>query len=253
MYKNIVILVIFLFFSGCANRFVNSNTDIEKEQVSSRHYDNISKDDILNNIKKIFYITDSKFVVDSYRSKVISTRVNQYYRILDSILIIDIWEVSVTQDKNGAIVTLRATRQYGEDEENKQTLSSKEHNIFWERFEFLLGLTNSWKTCFSNDILCGFSRGDNILKSDIKKFKEKTFKKKKNKINIKNIISKKKNDLKVIQKVDKSINDTNASKNKKIISEAFDFSNDINITKNEKIDETVFEFGDNNNSLQIEK
>lgn len=123
---NIFCTILFLFFSGCA----------QKEFITERYYKGFTKDEILNAGKLSFKdIPNSEYIVDSYRDKLEVTKIEIIFDTLDHMDYI----FNVEEDNCGTNASLKITASYGMLKNLKHNSFEFEHNNIWNRIDYFLG------------------------------------------------------------------------------------------------------------------
>lgn len=176
MYKYIF-LILLLIFTGCSNKVrtldgkIIKENNIKEEEISSRDYKDFSKDLILNAAKKVFTLAGKNhFRIDSYRDKLLVSKTKMKYIPLLVLAQDDYWELSIQQNDNITKASLVISRVTNHDFDNTLYFDKEDHELFWNRLDYLLGLNTIWKDCTryweSNGILCD--------KIDLTNYKEPT-------------------------------------------------------------------------------
>ena len=141
-----IFLVVLIIFTGCSH---NNEPSVKKEiYVTKKVYKKISKYAILDAAKKLFILADKKqFLVDSYRNKLISSKVRFKNDIITVNLVQDKWVLEVVQEENQSRALLSLISKNSMDDEELYNRNEKLHNMFWSRIDYLLGLEKKWYTC----------------------------------------------------------------------------------------------------------
>jgi len=146
-YKSIFIVsfVTLFFIIGCSSK---------TQYVSNtKYYDyNITKDQLLDAVKKVFVLSDKgDFVVDTYRDEINATKSKAVYKLYTMDIRNDHFDFKI--DENITQKTLKATlslsRTYGIDEDEIDYLDEDSHvyKLFWNRVDYLLGINEDWSGC----------------------------------------------------------------------------------------------------------
>ncbi|XOB63592.1 hypothetical protein ACMC56_07195 [Campylobacterota bacterium DY0563] len=150
-------IFIFFIFIGCSSTTKNMNISELEKNTTTKVYEDISKDAIFEAAKKVFILLgEDQFRIDSYRNnlEVQKTKLNHFpfYAYTTN----DIWNVSIEEKDDKSIVKINIKRVKDFDEEDSEYLSKDSHNLLLERIDYLLGLNDSWNSCFLsiNDVLC---------------------------------------------------------------------------------------------------
>lgn len=162
MIKYIFLISVTILFSACNSYkiFNNDNkTTNEDIYVTKREYANISKDAIFEAAKKLFILADSKeFRIDAYRDRLQVSKTKMNYYLFFPNTTADFWVLSVDEKDNISKAKLKLYQVTNFEEDSKRYIDSNVHNLFWNRLEYMLGLTNAWKSCKTTwdleDALC---------------------------------------------------------------------------------------------------
>ena len=152
MKKYIVALVFFvILFTGCVKNEPLYSTNV---------YKNIQNDYILNAVKKVVLLADNRFKIDSQSDSVTATRAITKFKIYSADLEINTINITTQTDNNTVIAKL--TIKHKKDYFDKDILitNQAEHNLIWDRINYILGLNKSWPTCFEHNIKLNY---DGIL------------------------------------------------------------------------------------------
>lgn len=147
-----IFLVFILLFTACSTKSINK---IE-EPFTTKEYEGVSKDAIFEAAKKVFIFADNKqFRIDSYRDhlEVFKTKMSHYF--LFPLTHEDRWSLSVEEKDDISYAKLELIRITDFNEEKKEYLSKYNHELFWQRLDYLLGLNNEWAYCDSTKNLRG--------------------------------------------------------------------------------------------------
>lgn len=129
---------------------------MEEKNSTIREYPSISKDAILEAAKKVFLLASKdQFRIDSYRNNLEASKTKMSYFFLYTVTHQDIWSLSVEQKDNISIAKLKLIRITDFDEKNPDYLSKYNHELFWDRVDYLLGIKKDWNRCDSIDDIRG--------------------------------------------------------------------------------------------------
>ncbi len=202
--KNYFYLVIFILFSsGCFGSQIKVQSGLEEKEklgnVTLKDYSNISKDAIFEAAKKVFILAGKKdFRIDSYRNRLEVSKTTMHYLPFLPSSSEDYWILSIDEKNNISKAKLKIYRVTDFDDDNKKYLSKKSHDIFWNRLEYLLGITKDWKSCKEiwdfDDGLC-----DSFDLTDFKEAKKDDI--------VKNILIKDRKSSKSLNKISEDILD----------------------------------------------
>lgn len=166
MYSILFVVSVFFIF-GCSSK--NNYTS------TTKHFDkNITKDQILHAVKRVFKITDNDaFIIDSYRDELNITKPKAVHKLYTMDIQNDNFNFKI--DDNQSLPTIDATisisRTYGVEEEERYYIdeNSFTYELFWDRVEYLLGLKKDWKQCnyiLSEGFMCDLVDLDNSWFTD---------------------------------------------------------------------------------------
>jgi hypothetical protein len=162
-------LLIIFFIFGCSSKSEYTST--------TRSFDNnITKDQLLHAVKRVFTITDKDaFLIDSYRNELNITKPKASYKLYTMDMQNDnfYFKVDDNATKKTTEATISISRTYGIEEEDRYYLdeNSFTYQLFWDRVEYLLGLKKDWKLCnylISDGFMCDIVDLDNSWFSDKK-------------------------------------------------------------------------------------
>jgi len=133
------------FIMGCSTK---------NEYPKSVKYfdDSITKDQLLNAAKRVFYLADKEaFIIDAYRNDLNVTKTKASYKFYSMDIQNDHFNFNV-EDQNltkPMKATLSIYRSYGIDEKDIDYLveDSRVYNLFWDRVSYLLGKSKEWNSC----------------------------------------------------------------------------------------------------------
>lgn len=133
--KNLVFVIFLLFMvSGCT----------QKEIVTTKYYENFSKDDVLLAAKRAFLITQGEeYVVDSYRDRLEVTKIGLFYHLVGNKIIIKEYLLNVEEDDLGVNAKMTIIGSYDMDKKGKYYVDTNEHNFIWEKIAFFLNQTDA--------------------------------------------------------------------------------------------------------------
>lgn len=160
IYLSIFLIGIF-FMQGCAPK---------KYESSTKSFDqNITKDQLLHAVKRVFALTDKEaFIIDSYRNEINITKPKLVHRAYTMNIQNDNFDFKVDENKtkNTLDGTISIYRTYGVDEEDRYYIKkdSFPYDLFWDRVEYLLGLKKDWRVCnyvLSKGFMCDILSLDN--------------------------------------------------------------------------------------------
>jgi hypothetical protein len=128
------ILLLAIFISGCS----------QKEIVTTKYYDKFSKDDVLLAGKRAFITTqDDKYVIDSYRNKLEVTKIDTFYHLVGSKIVVKEYSLEVEEDDFGTLAKMTVIGYYDPDKKGKYYVDKDEHNFIWEKMDFFLAERDS--------------------------------------------------------------------------------------------------------------
>ncbi|WP_072682364.1 hypothetical protein [Arcobacter sp. LA11] len=159
-----IFLVGILFFSGCVSSSENFDNNLKKEEdnFTTREYRNISKDAIFKAAKQIFILAGKKeFRIDSYRNRVDISKTKMSHYPFFAITSENRWILNIEEENNVSKVKLEIFKITDYEEDKPKFLNNAEHELLWNRIDYLLGLSDRWITCTEhyaylniNDGLC---------------------------------------------------------------------------------------------------
>lgn len=128
------ILLLALFISGCS----------QKEIVTTKYYDKFSKDDVLLAGKRAFITAqDDKYVIDSYRDRLEVTKIDTFYHLVGSKIVVKEYLLEVEEDDLGTLAKMTVIGYYDPDKKGKYYVDKDEHNFIWEKMDFFLAERDS--------------------------------------------------------------------------------------------------------------
>ncbi|MDY0320269.1 MAG: hypothetical protein RBR23_00925 [Arcobacteraceae bacterium] len=128
------ILLLALFISGCS----------QKEIVTLKYYDKFSKDDVLLAGKRAFITAqDDKYVIDSYRDRLEVTKIDTFYHLVGSKIVVKEYLLEVEEDDLGTLAKMTVIGYYDPDKKGKYYVDKDEHNFIWEKMDFFLAERDS--------------------------------------------------------------------------------------------------------------
>jgi len=127
-------LLLAIFISGCS----------QKEIVTSKYYDKFSKDDVLLAGKRAFITAQSdKYVIDSYRDRLEVTKIDTFYHLVGSKIVVKEYLLEVEEDDLGTLAKMTVVGYYDPDKKGKYYVDRDEHNFIWEKMDFFLAERDS--------------------------------------------------------------------------------------------------------------
>ena len=168
MKKYIITLVFFvILFTGCVKN---------EPLYSTAVYKNIQNDYILNAAKKVILLADNRFKINSQSDSVTATRAITKFKIYSADL--EINTINITTQTDNDTVIAKLTIKHRSDYFDKDILitNQAEHNLIWNRINYILGLNKSWTTCFEHNIklnydgiLCNriYNQNNSVSKNDM--------------------------------------------------------------------------------------
>lgn len=128
------ILLLAIFISGCS----------QKEIVTTKYYDKFSKDDVLLAGKRAFVtVQNDKYVVDSYRDRLEVTKIDTFYHLVGSKIVVKEYLLEVEEDDLGTLAKMTVVGYYDPDKKGKYYVDKDEHNFIWEKMDFFLAERDS--------------------------------------------------------------------------------------------------------------
>ena len=147
MIKYIFTAFIILFTTGCT----------QKEPIySSKEYENINKDAVLNAAKRVLKLSDNKFSIDSKRNSINAIKIIPKNKGFTVDININKVEFIAIQDDNITKAKLKITHKEDFYSKQEKIILGAPHELFWQRLEYLLGLNKDWPTCFMNRVKLNF-------------------------------------------------------------------------------------------------
>jgi hypothetical protein len=128
--KNLLLVLFLLFMiSGCS----------QKEIVTTKYYENFSKDDVLLAGKRAFLITQGEeFIVDSYRNRLEVTKIGLFYHLVGNKIVIKEYVLNVEEDDLGVLAKMTIIGSYDMDKKGKYYVDTNEHDFIWDKMDFFL-------------------------------------------------------------------------------------------------------------------
>lgn len=158
MHKFIYLFFI-MFFTSCSSINFNNelavdsmseNNSKKEESFSKKEYKGISKDAIFEAAKKVFLLADkNQFRIDSYRDHLYVSKTKLSHFFLYPVTHEDRWDLIIEEKDNVSIAKLTLVRITDFDEEKVEYLSKYNHDLFWNRIDYLLGISKEWISCDS--------------------------------------------------------------------------------------------------------
>jgi hypothetical protein len=177
--KNLVFVIFIVLFSGCFKQ-------PEINEYSSKEFQNVNKDAILNAAKTLIKLSDSEFQIDSKRTSLKASKITPIYKGYTVDINLNTVELFVYPDDTTTKARVKFTHQKSILDEKSKVITGEVHTLFWQRLEYLLGLNKDWYTCSEyrmklnfDGIFCNVMHNENKIPqtSDILTnigFKEKT-------------------------------------------------------------------------------
>ena len=167
--KNNIIILIFLVsvFTGCVKNEPLYTTAV---------YKNIQNDYILNAAKKVVLLADNRFKIDSQADSITATRAITKFKIYSADLEINTINITTQTDNDTVIAKLTIKHKKDYFDKNILITNQAEHNLIWNRINYILGLNKSWPSCFEHNmrlnydgILCDriYNQNNSVSKNDI--------------------------------------------------------------------------------------
>lgn len=132
MSKNIILicLLVLLFITGCS----------QKELITTKYYNDYSKDDILLATKRAVLSTQEKekYMIDSYRDRVEIVKIDVVSYITGSKIIVKEYTIKVKEDDFGTKADMSIQGYFEPDKTMRYQVDKNEHNFIWERIDFFL-------------------------------------------------------------------------------------------------------------------
>ena len=163
MKSTILLILLTSFLTACAATHPHLTRE-QWLQNTTRHYKDISKDDILNATEKLFRLADGDdFKIVQLPNGLYASRKWCVYMIFAAAMGTDYWKVTVTPKGSDQEVTLLVTTQ-GSAVTPMMTTGSEWtatsmpmggkpvqgtalYDVFWARLDYLLGLKKDWMDC----------------------------------------------------------------------------------------------------------
>lgn len=120
---NLTILAVLVFLSGCSS----------KEFQTTRYFDALTKDEVLEAGKLVFFDKD-KYIIDSYRNRLEVTKIGIVFHTLTH----EDFVLNVEENECGTNATLKMTSNYGVDKVLNNDAFELEHRFFWYQVESIL-------------------------------------------------------------------------------------------------------------------
>ncbi len=149
-----IYLIFIIFFTACSttspSKVVNMEAENEVENFTKKEYKNISKDAIFEASKKLFLLADkNQFRIDSYRDHLTVSKTKMSHFFFYPVTHEDRWNLTIDEKDNTSFARLELIRITDFDEEKIEYLSKYNHELFWSRLDYLLGLNDEWLICDS--------------------------------------------------------------------------------------------------------
>ena len=150
-----IYLIFIIFFTACSTTTPNKEAlkEVKKEikeieNFTRKEYKDISKDAIFEAAKKLFLLADKKeFRIDSYRDYLEVSKTKMSHFFLYPVTHEDRWSLTIDEKDNTSFARLELIRITDFDEEKVEYLSKYNHELFWSRLDYLLGLNGEWLPC----------------------------------------------------------------------------------------------------------
>ncbi len=142
-------ILIVILFSGC----VRSTQNID---FSTREYQGVSKDALLNAAKRVIKLSDEDFTISSKRYSLNAIRAipkNKGFTVDININELE-FNATTTDDLTTGFLTIKKKDDIFSN--NQMILTGDVHNLFWDRVEYILGLKKNWYTCTKYRLLGNF-------------------------------------------------------------------------------------------------
>jgi len=105
---------------------------------------NFSKDDVLLAGKRAFITSQSdKYVIDSYRDRLEVTKIDTFYHLVGSKIVVKEYLLEVEEDDLGTLAKMTVVGYYDPDKKGKYYVDRDEHNFIWEKMDFFLAERDS--------------------------------------------------------------------------------------------------------------
>jgi hypothetical protein len=149
MFKNILLSVFLMgLFLGCSHK--------SAPEYSSKEYENVNKDAILNAAKRVLKLSDNDFSIDSKRNSIDALKIipkNKGYTV--DININKVKFIAVQED-NQTKAKLKITHKEDIYSKKEHLILGDAHILFWKRVDYILGLHKTWPTCAKHRIKLNF-------------------------------------------------------------------------------------------------
>lgn len=147
--KNLVFVIFIILFSGCIKQ-------PEINEYSSKEFQNVNKDAILNAAKTLIKLSDSEFQIDSKRTSLKASKITPIYKGYTVDINLNTIELFVYPDDKTTKARVKFTHQKSILDEKSKIITGEVHTLFWQRLEYLLGLNQNWYTCSEYRIKLNF-------------------------------------------------------------------------------------------------
>ena len=142
MKKSILFIVLIIIFTSCAKNYSTKQEKIN--YTSEEFFSNISKNAVLEAIKKTYVFTSDNFEIDSYRDALV-IRQTMIYPVLFNTLE-NTWYFKLESNEKGTKVFL-----HEEERENVEDgiiyKDKKNHKIIFSKIKYFLSLRDTWDNC----------------------------------------------------------------------------------------------------------
>ena len=165
MFKYLLTILLIITFTACAKQPIKYTTKV---------YIGVNKNAVLNAAKRVLKISDSDFRVYSKRNIVEASKTNIIYKGFTPDISVShiIIETRYEEERTKTKLIIKKNKNY--NDEKPIFASQNEYDFFWKRMDYILGLNETWESCYQNmfnneAILCDFiyNQNNNALKSDI--------------------------------------------------------------------------------------
>lgn len=151
--KYTAIILLLSIFVGCAK-------NEPAKQFSSKEFQGVNKDALLNAAKKVIRLSDSEFEIQAKRESLKAFKNNPNYEGFNLDINENTIEMFVYQEDNSTIGKVKFTHKKSVLEDDEKVITGDIHNLFWNRVDYLLGFNEKWPSCAMHRITLNF---DGIL------------------------------------------------------------------------------------------
>ncbi|PHR71059.1 MAG: hypothetical protein COA66_10070 [Arcobacter sp.] len=142
MKKSIILILLVIVFTSCAKNY--STIQEKPNYISEEFFSNISKNAVLEAIKKTYIFTSDNFEINSYRDKLVIRQIIIYPISFNTL--VNTWYFKLESNDKGTKVFL-----YEEQRENIEDgiiyKDKKNHKIIFSKIKYFLSLRDSWDNC----------------------------------------------------------------------------------------------------------